>query len=425
MKIAKTVIVALLVGWQCSLSLSVMAGGPKLTAYWQRWYAKYYNEGINQASREFEKRTGCKVEIVWAGGEDLRLKYNMAIETNTLPDLGEGMAFYPKMFQRLGILEQTSDLVENLVEQYGDFYGEIIPYSKFGEAFYAIPFFTIVEALHVRTDRLAQVGLSLPETWEDVLTAAKKTTNPKKHIYGFGEGPSRSNIDHAKWMRAMLWSYGASVFGKNGTTITLQSPQTTQVLQWIKEGWEAKIFPPDALQWGGGDNNKSWLSGQATMIWNAASTLSDTREEIPELLDKCTMVKAPAGPAGRKAFASGHFIMIFKDSAYPDLAREFVRFLFEKERYSKLTIPYLVPVFEVFTREPGWEDPLDRVFLENTSYIKTVGYPGPVTVMACEVMNRMILADMVSSMILYDLTPEEAVSKFIPQIEAIVKRWQN
>jgi ABC-type glycerol-3-phosphate transport system substrate-binding protein len=402
-----------------------LAGGPTLTAYWQRWHAAYYNQGIERASQEFEKRTGCRVEIVWAGSEDLRMKYNTAIETDTLPDLGEGMAFYPALFHRLGILEETGEVVDRLVAEYGDFHGEITPYSKFGDAFYAVPLFTVVEALHVRTDRLAQAGLGLPDTWEEVLTAARKTTDRAQHHYGFGEGPSRSNVDHEKWVRAMLWSHGAGVFGEGGRTVALDAPGTMEVLQWVQEGWDAGVFPPDALQWGPGDNNKSWLSGQATMIWNAASTLADTREEVPELLDRCTMVRVPAGPAGRHSFASGHFIMQFKDSAHPELTRRFVAFLFERERYIGLTIPYLIPVFASLAQGEAWENPLDRVFLENTRYIRPVGYPGPVTVTACEVMNRMLLADLVSSMLLYELTPEEAVAQHVPRIQAVADWWQE
>lgn len=404
----------------------IAIGAPKLTMYAIRWYPKVYNDSLEEAAQEFEKQTGCEVEIVWGGDFDIRAKYYSAIETNTLPDVGFGWALqHPLIFHALGILEDVTDIVTKKIEKYGGDYGSTFPYSLHDEKYFTVPWFTIPDVLHVREDRLSEAGVSLPTTWDEVLEAAVKTTNPEQNIYGFGEGPGRSNLDHEKWVRSMLFSYGGGVFGEDSKTVILDSPETAQVMHWIKDGWNAKIFPPDGTQWDSAGNNKSWLSGQANMIWNAASTVWSTFNEVPEIADKMEVVAAPAGPAGRKVFSDQAHLMIFKGTKELDLAKQFVEFLVDTKWYKQAIMPHGVPAYMNFTTDPIWNEQFNKYPLETAAFLTPAGYPGSPTPAATDLSNLAVLADMTSSMLLYDISPDDVASTFVAQVESIVKRWEK
>jgi ABC-type glycerol-3-phosphate transport system substrate-binding protein len=95
-----------------------------------------------------------------------------------------------------------------------------------------VPFAVATEEFYVRKDVLAKTGLQYPATWEDALALGIKANNPPT-IWRWGLQLG-NNYDTENQINAMLWGYGASVFGKDGKTITLDSPETRQVLTLIK-----------------------------------------------------------------------------------------------------------------------------------------------------------------------------------------------
>jgi multiple sugar transport system substrate-binding protein len=398
--------------------------GKTLTAYWVKWNDDY-NKGITEAAAEFEKATGCKIDFVWAGDIELGLKLFTAVETKKLPDMAAIWAGeHVPVFNAMGVLQPVSDVVKELKTKYGDFYDSMFPMVTFKGENYAVPFFAIPDGLHVRTDILKEAGLSLPKTWDDVLNIAKKTTNPEKKIYGFGQGLSGGDFDAEKWFTTMLMSYGGSVLSADGKKVTLNSPAALKVLKWIKEGWDAKIFPPDCTQWDSSGNNKSWNSGQAVMIYNASSSLWAMRKTAPDLLAKSAMVAPIAGPAKTLQVLDEHCITIFKSSENKEAAKAFIKFLMEKERYSNIVMPIAEPVIKSFGDDPKWKDPLNRPFLEAMPYTRGLGFPGPTTPGICEAYNRRVLGDMMASMIVYKRSPEKVLQDTSKLLEAIFARWR-
>ena len=398
--------------------------GQTLNAYWVKW-ADDYNQGITNAAAEFEKETGCKINFVWAGDIELGMKLFAAIEADKLPDMAAVWAgeCIPT-FYGMGVLDPVTDVVKEIQAKNGPFFESTFPMVTFKGNNYAVPFFSIPDGLFVRTDILAEHGLSLPKTWDDVMTIAKKTTDPEKKIYGFGQGLSGGDYDAEKWFRTMLWSFGGSVQSADGKRITLNSPQAVKVLNWIKEGWDAKIFPPDATQWDSSGNNKSWNSGQAVMIYNASSAYYAMRATNPDLTAKTAIVAPIKGPAGTAQTLDEHSICIFKSSKNKEAAKEFIKFLNEKERYSKIVMPIAQPVLQALAKDPKWDDPSYRQFMNAMSYTKSLGYPGPESPAVCDIYNRRMLGEMMASMIVYRRTPEKVLKDTTGMIEAIYRQWK-
>jgi len=430
MKSLKMAVVALLVmiGVLSSFGVADSAeqklAGKTLTVIWNRWVGDY-NDSVAEASKDFERATGCKVENVFVSPLELGARLYTAIEANSLPDMAVVWAGqYVPMFQAMGVLEPVSDVVQELQAEYGDFYESMFPMVTFEGENYAVPWLVIPDGLHVRKDRLAAAGLSLPESWEDVLTVAKKTTMPGKKIYGFGQGLSGTDADADKWFRTMLWSYGGGMQSIDGKTITLVSPAAFEVLDWVQEGLDAKIFPPDAAQWTSSGNNKSWASGEAVMIYNASSTLWVMRKKDPDMLAKTVMIAPVKGPVDTLCCLDEMCLAVFKSSKNKEAIKTFIKFLLERERYSKIVMPIAQPVIESFATDPKWDDPLNRPFLNAVPATRPLGYPGPVTPAVCEIYNRKILADGLASMVVYGRSQKKVLEDLTLAVKAIFARWE-
>src|SRR2546422_2388114 len=83
----------------------------------------------------------------------------------------------------------------------------------------------------VRTDLLEKVGEKSPDTWEDWLRVGKKG-KALGHPLGTATGHSG---DANVTLLSILWSYGGSYVGKDGKTITINSKETRQAMDFVKD----------------------------------------------------------------------------------------------------------------------------------------------------------------------------------------------
>jgi ABC-type glycerol-3-phosphate transport system substrate-binding protein len=395
----------------------------KLTVLLERWWPRAFNDTFMQAAKDFEAQKGIQVDLQLIGGDERDTKILVGIETGALPDISTSWSQGAPLWYPAGVLENVDDVVADLEKEHGKVFGLMKQFVFFDGSYYGVPWFSIPDGLHVRSDRIEAAGLALPDTWDDVLTIAKKTTDRANKVYGFGEGPSALNADHGKFFRSMLYSYGGSIYGKDAKSMGVDSPATVEVLKWIKEAWDAGAIPPDGPQWDSGGNNRSWISGEGTMIWNAASTVWASENQAPELAKKMAIAKCPAGPKGRMMYSDINTMVIFNTSKNIEAAKEFVKWFLNPEYYKKGAIPIGQPCYEKHATDPVWDHPLYRPFVESLPFMVNLGYPGPVSPQEYDVFSRGLLREMSQNMVVFNARPEDALKSQLPKFQSVLKRW--
>src|SRR5437879_8621909 len=81
----------------------------------------------------------------------------------------------------------------------------------------------------VRTDLLEQIGEKNPDTWEDWLRIGKKG-KAIGHPFGTALGHS---ADANTTLLSIMWSYGGSYVAKDGETVTINSPETREAMEFV------------------------------------------------------------------------------------------------------------------------------------------------------------------------------------------------
>jgi len=284
-----------------------------------------------------------------------------------------------------------------------------------------VPFAVATEEFYVRKDVLAKTGLQYPATWEDALALGIKANNPPT-IWGWGLQLG-NNYDTENQINAMLWGYGASVFGKDGKTITLDSPETRLVLALIKKGWDAGIEPKDTLTGNESWNNGVYQTGKVAMIQNTGSVAKYLAANDKALLDNTILGKPPAGPKG--AFISGTFVTfcIASNTKYPDLSKGIIKYLSAPEQYQPFMNElqgFRVPIYLGLDKLKLWEDPMNKPLKDNLPLTVANGYPGPVTDAALETYKQKVLAAMVIRMLNDNWTADQAIKEAVEKINKIV-----
>ncbi len=270
-----------------------------------------------------------------------------------------------------------------------------------------------------------------PDTWDDVLNGGRKIK--QKHGIPVGIGLSQE-LDSNMALRAVLWSFGASVQDENGTVV-INSRQTVEALKFMRALYK-DTMTPEVFTWDPSSNNRFILAGKGSFVCNAISVTRTAEKTNPEMSEKIQICRTPKGPVRR--IAAEHVMDVYviwkfaenKDPAktflvdYIDnfregfLASEFYNFpCFQK------TVPDLV---KLISNDPKAK-PADKykVLADVTEWATNVGYPGYATAPIDEVFNAFIVPTVFAKVALEQMSPEEGARNAEREIKRIFDKWKS
>jgi ABC-type glycerol-3-phosphate transport system substrate-binding protein len=204
---------------------------------------------------------------------------------------------------------------------------------------YALPYAISVYGLWVRTDLLAEAGLPLPTTYDDVLHTAQALT--RGELYGLAL-PGGQNIATVNYFSTFLWQNGGDYFTCDGRVAFGEPEALEAVKRWAAL---AEYAPPGFTTWGYVEQIDSFLRGRVAMSMYAGRLGVHLAAQAPELEDRVTVVFPAWGPEqvtlgvwSRLAIAAG--------TRHPAEARAFLQWLLSGDRLLRydMTVPgHMIP----------------------------------------------------------------------------------
>src|SRR6266508_1141801 len=163
----------------------------KFTVIHRTEYFEEPQKIFRETMTQFAKDKGAELDISTANPEafgDFMAKMQAAVQAGVPPDLGYPVLSIPQM-RSLDIVEDVSDVVDELVKMYGD----IVPVTaeknaKIDGKWWAVPFISQSGGWFGRKDLFAAAGIDVTtlETLEQRREAALKVSDPSKEIWGWG-----------------------------------------------------------------------------------------------------------------------------------------------------------------------------------------------------------------------------------------------
>ncbi len=355
---------------------------------------------LKKHAEEFGKQKGVKVRIDTIAHKQFVPKKAAEARAKSGHDIIMNYGADALIYKDL--MANVDDLVNDLSAKYGGLIPLAEETCKVAGEWKSVPWYYYPYPLVVRTDLIEQVGETPPDTWDDVLRIATKLKKIGKPI-GIQLGHSR---DGNAALRTLLWGYGASITAKDGETITINSPETEKAVAFIKKLYKEGL-DPDVVSWDDGTNNRAFLAGICSMTFNSPSiykaamskniTVKETGKPLANVIDH---ILPPKGPKGRFAFADSLSLGIWKFSKNKELAKEFLKYHFEKaqfDRFLDVAVGYNVPFLKSYRKHPVFtSDPKIRFISEIGQYEHPIGYPGPVTADSQIVWDLYIIGNMFS-----------------------------
>jgi multiple sugar transport system substrate-binding protein len=172
-----------------------------------------------------------------------------------------------------------------------------------------VPINPFIPLLHYRSDLYEEKGLSVPETWDQLLANAKALNDPPA-MYGIVQRGARGAFDVTYDMLPYIWSHGGGIFRdqKGGDfTITINSPETLAGLEtYLKLAKEAG-HPSTA-----GQSQANVIQNMATgkaghiLAVLAASTFDDPNQSI--VVDEVGFAPPPHAEGYPSSPPLGHWL---------------------------------------------------------------------------------------------------------------------
>ncbi|TXL81686.1 extracellular solute-binding protein [Vineibacter terrae] len=280
----------------------------------------------------------------------------------------------------------------------------------------------------VRTDLLKKLGEENPDTWEDWLRIGKKG-KAIGHPFGIALGHSG---DANVTLLSILWSYGGSYVAKDGETVTINSPETREAMEFVKRLY-TEAMDPEVLAWDDASNNRCLNAGKCIGIHNPISAFESakkdkvrvpgTQQPIAEVIDH---LNTPRGPKGRKATTGFWCVGIWNFAKNAELAKDFLRFHFRPENLDKWVEAghgFNMPFLNNLTRHPVYEsDPQYRHIPDVAKVTVPPSWPGPTTAASQQVLDLYIIPDMFAQYATGRMTLDQAISWGEKEITEIYRR---
>jgi multiple sugar transport system substrate-binding protein len=313
----------------------------------------------------------------------------------------------------------VADIVDELGKKYGGWYPFSREMALMSTGWKSVPWFWIAFGATYNQAVYKKAGLEPPKTWDELGKqgkALKKQGNP------IGIAISHCNDANTTFW-SILWCYGGKVLEADGKTPAINSDKTVQVVEWYKELYK-DAMEPEVLSWDDASNNRFILSGKGSWIHNPISPYAAALKDKLPIADDINHHNSPGGPAGIHSASPISGISIWKFSKNVDLAKDFLRFHFQKENFDNWITAsngFNHPPLRAFEVHPIWSrNPKLAMLPKEAEYAHPRGWPAKPNAAVNLVDVNFVLPDMVAKAIA-GMPTKRAVAWAEDQVNLAVK----
>jgi multiple sugar transport system substrate-binding protein len=377
--------------------------------FWQFWDAA----AVEPMIREFEAQNpGMKVQVeqlTWKSGLE---KIQAAIAAGTGPDLCELGSEWVLRFSYEGVLEDLTPVYAEVADSF--IMWESV---RWKDRVYGLPWVQGSRALFYNVDLFVRAGLDPnhpPETWQELLDAARRIDELPGEISGFGLNSGERYVLYKKFM-AFAWGNGGGILDSTGRVV-FDSPENIEALEFYEKLAQYSLREKQEVL------DHYFKSGQLGLQVSGAWNLKNYSIEAPHLNYRVALVPKPASDRGEHAsFAGAEMLVVFKNSSRKADAIKLGRFLQSYPQAKKLCLDVksVFPASKRVLQDQAFiGDEKVRVFVDQALTSQTAP-PHPGWVDMEDIINGAVEEVMYGK-----AEPREALSRAAGQIREVVARFK-
>ena len=364
-------------------------------------------------TRTFIERSGVNVSVESVALPDVPAKAALAAHVNAGPDIGFGLYDLPHLFADKCL--DLSDLAQYLGERYGGWYDICRRYCTNGGQWLALGAYFAAYCVVYRGSMVEAAGFErIPQDltgFVRLCKALKARGVPSGFALGNAVGDANT------WCHWLIWAHGGKLVNEHNEVV-INSRETIAALDYGRELYAT--FAPGTLSWLDPNNNKAFLAGEISLTYNPISIyyVAKTAQEpaLKALASDTYHAHLPIGPVNR-ATEMAAFIncWVFKHTKYPNAAREYLRFMLEREQYEpwlRASIGQMTQTLKAYESSPLWsEDPKYTPFRDGPKLSLDTGYAGKLGAASSACREDFVIVNMVAEAVSGQATSQAAAAR--------------
>lgn len=398
-----------------------------------------YNTFIRANIENFAREKGWPMELAdmagfVAGAAELQ-KIAAAVAADDAPDVVMHNISVVQM-KALGTLEPVTDIVEELVAQYGAVAPLMHKQTYVDDGYYAVPFHGRAGGGYARGDIFEAKGIDISSIrlYDDLREACLEVSDPGNEFWGWGMTINRSGDGNTLVERAII-GHGATWTDETGQYVTIDTPETIDAINWLVETytdpkWQT-MLPPGILSWTDPSNNEAYLASKIAYTQNAGTVLAKAYFDNNPIAEPTVFHPMCGGPKVQEFNGQGsqNFLLI-KGGKNPEAGRELIKSFFTEEAMNAVfenARTYAIPAYESMWDWPMIKDTPQSIAVKpsalDPSGYNGLAWPGPNTPQMAAVVTNNLHSDMVAAVVNGQSTAEEAVKQAYEQSVQIFKEF--
>ncbi|MCC7046544.1 MAG: extracellular solute-binding protein [Alphaproteobacteria bacterium] len=374
-------------------------------------------------TKKYTDKTGVQVKVESESWEDLRPKAAVAANVNKGPDIVYG--WHDDAHQYPEKLVDVTDVANYLGAKYGGWYDVCKKYSMRGNRWISVPLGAAGSKMVYRVSWLKEAGFDkVPGDMPGFLKLCQ-ALKAKGHPAGFALGNAVGDANG--WCHWLVWSFGGKMVNEKDQVV-INSPETITALEYAKQLYET--FIPGTLSWNDVSNNKAFLDGQLGItntgisIYYAAKNATDPA--IKALAADIDHANYPIGPVGKPTEVNLIVpAMVFKYTKFPNAAKDYIRFMMEKEQYEPwqdASIGYFSQPLKYYENSKIWTvDPKHTPYRDTLKNMLWTGYAGTPGYASAAVLADYVMVNMVAQAASGAKSPKDAAAEAQKRAERYYK----
>ncbi len=280
---------------------------------------------FNEIVKEFEEKENIKILVQRVPFEGMFEKILTSVISGQNPDIARLDIAQVYLLAKKGILlPLDTSYFKNILK---DVYEAPLKSSYYEDKLYGIPDQVTCILLFYNKKLFKEKGLDTlkpPSNWEEFLIYAKKLTDEKKGIFGFG---MRNTL---WWDLPFFYTFGSEVFDEKGNPQFLDE-KFKKALSFKRDLYLKYKIEGGAFLEGGINPDMGFINEKYAMIFSGPWKIKD----LQKIKFPFGISLIPEGEAGSFTSLGGTQMVIFKNTKNSEKAMKFLKYIISPEVQAK------------------------------------------------------------------------------------------
>lgn len=325
-------------------------------------------ETIQAAADQFVvEHPGVKINIETFSWGDFYTKWTTGLASGNVPDMSTALPNHVvEMIDADAIIP-----MDGLIETVGRdrFYeAPLVEMTAEDGHCYAVPLYSHAQVMWYRKDLLEKYELEVPTTWDELYTAATTIQEGEGgSVYGCSVPMGTGDMMATRYLNFYVRSAGETLLTQDKKANLTSQAAIDGINYWVD--MYKKNSPADSINFVVLDQATLYYQGKNAFDFNSGFQIGGVESNSPDLMDYIDCAPMPTiskGDTQRGYETSNIPMVVWKNSAHPEICQAFIEYLYRPENYVPflLSVPVgMLPALkEISTNQDFLSDPMVQKF---------------------------------------------------------------